>query len=51
MRDHTGIEVDCAIDRDEAIGPLEGGTGGIAEWNRRCVAGTCIPDPIRANLR
>ncbi|MCP4248067.1 MAG: TIR domain-containing protein [bacterium] len=40
-----------SMDRDEAIKLLTGRTDGIAEWNRRWVAGETIPNLHGVNLR
>jgi TIR domain/Pentapeptide repeats (8 copies) len=38
------------MDRDEALKLLKGGAQGIAEWNRRCLAGDKTPDLSEADL-
>ncbi len=38
------------MDRDEALRLLQGGREGIAEWNRRRLAGEEVPDLRKADL-
>jgi hypothetical protein len=39
------------VDRRQALKLLRGGTKGIAEWNRRRIAGEAIPDLDGVKLR
>ncbi len=44
MRDGVGITETRNVDLDEALALLNGGTKGVAEWNRRRFGGVAIPD-------